>query len=124
MVRTLTANGSALTLRSDTDGWCDVELLLDGRRLQLGAEQEDVLAKRLASAMHDELTQEVAGTIAGINVVYVLSLAEKHTTVFAGDNADRRVLFFQDASGGLVGDVRLTGKDRKDWLLGLTGESE
>jgi aminoglycoside phosphotransferase len=99
--------------------WCEVDLLLGGRTERLGADRQQVVADRLASALQKDIQGDVVGVIEGRKVVWVLSLSEAHTTIFAGDADERRVLFFQDASGKLLGSAKLTSEDRVRWLAQL-----
>jgi hypothetical protein len=119
MVIKLVATGLELTLRSDKQGWCEVDLLLGGRSVRLGADRQRVVADRLAAALQKDLQGDVVGVIDARKVVWVLSLPEAHTTIFAGDAEERRVLFFQDASGKLLGSAKLTAEDRVRWLAQL-----
>lgn len=119
MVTRLVAPDVELTLSSDKDGWCEVDLSLRGRTVRLGADQQQLVTDRLASALEDELKGDVTGVINGINVVWVLSLCEDHATIFAADADVRRVLFFQDSSGSLLGSANLTAEDRMQWLARL-----
>lgn len=116
MVIKLVTSETELTLRSDQDGWCEVDLFLGGRTVRLGADQQQLVIERLASGLDRELKGDVVGVISGMDVVWVLSLSEEHGTIFAADDGERRVIFFQEASGSLLGTVALSGEDRARWL--------
>ena len=96
MVTKLVAPDVELTLSSDKDGWCKVDVSLRGKTVRLGADQRRLVADRLALALEGELKGDVVGVINGMNVVWVLSLSEAHATIFVADVDGRRVLFFQE----------------------------
>jgi hypothetical protein len=116
MVIKLVASETELTLRSDKDGWCEVDLFFGGRTVRLGADQQQLVIERFASGLERELKGDVAGVINGMDVVWVLSLSEEHGTIFAAGDGERRVIFFQEASGSLLGTVVLSAEDRARWL--------
>lgn len=116
MVIKLVASKTELTLRSDDDGWCEIDLFLGGRNVRLGADQQKLVTERLASGLDRELKGDVVGVINGMDVVWVLSLSEEHGTIFAAADGERRVIFFQEASGLLLGTVVLSTEDRARWL--------
>ncbi len=91
--------------------------------MRLGADQHQVVVARLASALKEELRGDVVGTINGMNVIWVLSLSEAHASIFAAHADGGRVLFFQDASGSLLGILSLTPADRMRWLAQLLPET-
>ena len=122
MVTILATSNAQLVLRADERGWCSVDLSIDGRTVRLGAEQYDVVVERLASAMDELLKGEVVGTMDGKGVARVLSLFEAHGTIFVSDTEGQRSLFFQDASGLLIGSVSLTASERIRWFEQLRTE--
>ena len=93
MVTRLVTQDVELTLSEDKSGWCEVDVSLRGRTVHLGADQQQIVAKRLALALEEELKGDVVGVINGMNVVWVLSLSEAHATIFVADAIGRRVLF-------------------------------
>jgi hypothetical protein len=124
MVIILPANGSTLTLQSDSDGWCTAYILFDDMKIRLGAEHQDVIVDGLVSALEGDLKPNTVGQIQEVEVVWILSLAEEHATIYAGDRNGYRILFFEDASGQLIGSVKLTSEDRQHWLSILNAMAE
>ncbi|MBD2026808.1 hypothetical protein [Leptolyngbya sp. FACHB-711] len=119
MVIKLAIQNIALTLLSDTDDWCEVELAIRDKVVRLGADQRDIVINRLISGLENEITDRFVGVINGLNVVGILSLFEEHGTIYAGDSGEHRILFFQDSSGALLENVALTMTDREHWLAQL-----
>lgn len=115
MVIQLAASGGGLVLRFNSDYWCEVNLILGDRTVRLGADDGAVVIRRLAAALEAELEGDLAGVIDGVKVVWILTLAEAHGTVFAGDEHALRALFFQESSGSSLGSVRLNPQDCSRW---------
>lgn len=121
MVIVLQSADGELRLSADDTGWCTVELLTSGGRHQLGADAFDVVMTKLSRGLDEKLPGQSSGTIKGVDVQWVLSLAERHCSVYAADVDDRRVLFFQGADGNLLDKLRLDEIDRARWLEALKG---
>jgi len=119
MVRVLNAGSTQLKLTTDPTGWCRVEISFDGRRLPLGGDAERVVIGQLRSSLHDQLEAPSAGTIGDVRVVWILSLAERHTTFYAAQQGDKRLLFFQDRDGNLLTRIELLDTDRQRWISEL-----
>jgi hypothetical protein len=121
MARTIfDAFGSSLVLESGKNDWCRVTLILGGRALKLGAETRPLLFERLRRGLVDELSAPDGRSIDGIDVVWVLSLAEHHATLYAADRGEERILFVQAGDGSLVGRLVLYANDRRRWMAELT----
>ena len=116
MVKILEARGWTLRLEPDPTGWCQVILQTGGRSVELGADKTDVIEERLAAGLADSLVGPVAGSIHGRPVRWVMSLAERHATVYADDRAGVRILSIQDAEGTLLGTFELSAAERQAWL--------
>jgi hypothetical protein len=123
MVTNLRANQLTLVLRSDMGGWCQVELQLDGKTFPLGADSESQIVVRLVSALSSELTHPVVGVINGVDVVLVLSLFERHATIFVSNTRGLRTFFFQNSSGEIFANGSLTDIERERWLSELSSEA-
>lgn len=119
MVIVLTSGPVTLTLSADASGWCKVQLAHAGQLLQLGADTKSVVIERLMQGLLDELRGQSSGLIDGINVTWVLSLAERHTSIYAAQHEHKKLLFFQDADGKVVARIELTDEDRQRWLREL-----
>jgi hypothetical protein len=63
-----------------------------------------------------------AGTIDGVDVIGVLTLWERHASVYASHKAGIRTLFFQDADGGLLARLELRDEERRRWIGTLEAE--
>ena len=107
MVIVLQSTDGELRLSADDTGWCTVELLTSGGWHQLGADAFDVVMTKLSRGLDEKLPGQSSGTIKGVDVQWVLSLAERHWSVYAADVDDRRVLFCQGADGDLLDKLRL-----------------
>jgi hypothetical protein len=115
----LIAPEAVLRLRIDEDGWCEVLLEKGARRYTLGAEAVTIVVERLLRGLADKLVGQSAGEIENVAVRWVLSLAERHASVYAADVGDQRVLFFQAEDGSLISRVPLSDAVRQMWLDSL-----
>jgi hypothetical protein len=115
MVILLGCSDGELQLNVDETGWCDVALVTRGNRHQLGADTLKAVAAKLSNGLKDGLEGEASGTIDDVKVRWVLSLAERHCSVYAADVSGRRVLFFQGADGGLLDRLSLDQQERRVW---------
>ena len=112
----LEAPGATVWLRTDETGWCRVELSVGEHVEALGADTEKVVTERLANGLRDELTGSTVGDVDGASVRWVLSLSEKHYTIYAADVAGSRRLSFQGPDGNIRGTVTLGPEQRRHWL--------
>lgn len=124
MVTLLRCADGELQLSSDATGWCDVMVVISGHQHQLGADSVKVVHTRLSDGICKTLQGTPSGIIEGAEVRWVLSLAERHGSVYAADVEGRRVLFFQEANGGQLGKLSLSSEDRRKWceLLDQRGD--
>lgn len=120
MVIALQSPEGELRLSTDETGWCTVEVLASGARYELGADTLDVVKTKLARGLDQELTGPSSGTIEGADVRWVLSLAERHCSVYVANVGGQRVLFFQGADGSSLERLKLSESDRARWLDALT----
>lgn len=121
MVTELTTDSTKLVLRTDASLWCHVSLTHAGRSYELGAETLALVVQRLLLGLQDDLRGSEKGTIDGLNVVGVLSLAERHASVYAAHQDGTRMLYFQNADGGLIARVDLREEQRRQWIAVLEG---
>lgn len=121
MVTKLVADKAVLQLRTDEREWCEVELRLGNQVFPLGADLRCVIERRLRRGLAEQLEGTPVGFIQDVLVVWVLSLAERHTTVYAGNQNGRRLLFFQAADGSLLARIELSNDDRQRWIAELKG---
>jgi len=119
MVVELFCQNGALRLTGPRGGWCQVGALLGGTTFHLGAEVQSVVAARLSVALAPELHGPWVEGGAG-RFTFVLTLSERHSTIYARDSGQTRVLLCQDADGADVGQLELTAADRLRWMGQLT----
>jgi hypothetical protein len=112
----LEASGYILRFSVAPNGWCRLSLINNQRVEDLGADSDQIVTERLISGLQDKIKRKIVGEITGIPVQWVLSLNEKHFTIYAGDDQKGRHLFFQDANAKLVASFVLSLEDRKQWL--------
>lgn len=102
-------------LQPDGDQWCQVLLDSGEHMVPLGADTKSAIVKQLLRALHDAPGGPTSGVIEGVAVRGALSLFERHSTLFVGDHAGRRVLFIQAQDGSLVARLDLSPDDIVRW---------
>lgn len=117
----LQAAGAVMLLRTDEMGWCRLELVIGEHPSALGADMEMVVIERLVRGLRDEPCGSTVGEIDGDPVRWVMSLSEKHCSIYVADVAGNRRLYFQGAQGNLLGTLDLAVEQRRQWLALLTG---
>jgi hypothetical protein len=98
-------------------GWLRVTLIRDGEQRFLGADSASIVIPRLVKALRDGAgTERSAGTVEGLAVASVLSLAEAHATLYAhGEPTGRLRLLVQDSSARWLASLDLDQDERNEW---------
>jgi hypothetical protein len=120
MVTELVAGSTRLLVDCDTSQWCEVTLDANGIH-QLGSETRSVLVERLVRGLRGELSAPTSGELDGVPVAWVLSLSERHASIYAADREGIRTLYFQDADGKLIARLDLEREERERWISILEG---
>jgi len=118
MVIILSAGEARLRLSGDAD-WCDVRLENASQEIELGADSAAVVLERIAAALADDFPTGSAGQIDGLDVAWVVSLSEHHTSMYVATSGSDRVLLFEDAAGKVIGRVELDEAERGEWAVAL-----
>lgn len=109
-----------LVLEHQAKAWCCVKFVeKSGRILDLGADDEDTILVKLLSTLRGPLTP-IAGVINGVKVSWVLSLSERHGSIYAGKAKDILILFLENGDGDIIGQLELSPRDIPDWMALLT----
>ncbi len=114
MVVELSSETGSLRLRTDDDGWCHVELVVAGISTPLGADDQRIVNERLSNALVSTLGGPWVDGVGG-KVVFVMSLAEHHGTIYAADVQGVRTIFLQDGQGQDLGQLSLLPAERRRW---------
>jgi len=119
----LTGSGGDLELEIVNDfHWTRCYLVAE-KKLLLGADVLSCVIAGLSKALGESDAIPVAGKINATNVRYAFHLEEAHHSLYYGDEADTRLLFWQaDASQPitLVGIIRLSPEQCRQWRETLT----
>jgi hypothetical protein len=97
--------------------WCGCTLVVGENRVFLGAESRSYIIDHLIEALGPR--RNVTGRINDLEVSWVLSLAEEHSSLYIAGEADCRVLFLQDRNGQLIHTMRLSMSDVESWRAEL-----
>ncbi|MBI2395992.1 MAG: hypothetical protein HYV09_40895 [Deltaproteobacteria bacterium] len=116
MITVLSSATGSVRLQTGANGRCEVTLHSGDHAFALGADDQKLIVERLGHALGDNLAGSVAGELAGTAVRWVLSLSERHATIYAGDAEGVRRLFIQDADGKVIAVLDLSPDKRREWL--------
>lgn len=114
MVKRLKAGQADFVLHVNQSDWCQLELHTADRILKLGAETQYVLVQRLSLALRDKIEGKTVGSIQGVDVAWVLTLAEEHCSMYVGQVGSERVLFIQSEDCTLLARLNLSDSERRD----------
>ncbi len=88
----------------------------------MGADDKTTIAERLQEGLCKNDLESI-GELDEMPVAWVLSLAEKHTSIYVGIGSDARHFFFQNEDGDTFAKLSLAPETCKNWLQLLIGES-
>jgi hypothetical protein len=91
-------------------GWCQVHLLVSGVSRPLGAERLKYIVTHLLSFLADTAP----------DLRCVLSLSERHTSVYGEHVGEEAILHLQDAEAKVFAKLPLNGAEKKQWLETLS----
>src|ERR1051325_1598908 len=80
----LSTESSKLVLRIEDDNWTKLSLRTGSGEYVLGGDKLEVIVSRLRDALTKPFEGEFAGNIENVKVQWVLTLAEKHSTIYRG----------------------------------------
>ena len=95
MMLRLESDAAALELASDDSAWCQVALVTSDARIALGAETLDYIVEHLLRALGALRCERSDDTVDGVRVAWVLSLMERHASMYVGAKAERRIGSFR-----------------------------
>ncbi len=103
--------------------WWEWRLVHDSGEAVLGADSPEHSAGRVLVRLRGGL--EPAGEIEGRTVGWVLSLSEKHHSIYLAEVGSDRLIYFQNAEGELIWRDRLTKENLARWsaILGPATEA-
>lgn len=108
-----------LKLSSDSQKWCRVFLIASDQEYYLGADDKELILKRLFNALSQELDSPI-GEINGVTLSGSLSLYEVHCTIYVGKINAERCLYFQDRDANIFANFPLSASDLEVWLSHLS----
>lgn len=116
----LRATAGGVRVEASEGGWSRCYLLRPGEEMFLGAHTLAYVAGRLASCLcRDE--GDDAGTLAGQRVRWVLTLSERHCSLYATLGDADLTLFWQDRDARLLATIELSARERARWCEELAG---
>jgi|tagenome__1003787_1003787.scaffolds.fasta_scaffold17237428_1 hypothetical protein len=116
-VTTLPMSHATLELAELRPRWWQWTLVTEDARIALGAEVLATVGARAVRRLSSG--GERAGEVDGREVCWVLSLAEKHHSLYCAVEGLDRVLYFQDGDGRVIWRDRLSPEHLKIWTAAL-----
>src|SRR3989442_9267716 len=111
---------SGLSLRIHEDDWVEVLLRMESRQYALGGDKRTVVISRLLDALTKKKEEEFAGNVGNVKVQWILTLSEKHSTLYKGIVGSTLNLYVELADTSMLGPICLTEEDKKKWVNTLT----
>ncbi len=116
-VTTLPMSRATLELAMVQPRWWEWTLVTEDARITLGAEVLANVGTRALSRLSSG--SERAGEVDGRTVCWVLSLAEKHHSLYCAVDGPDRLLYFQDGDGRVIWRDRISPDHLKSWTSAL-----
>jgi hypothetical protein len=118
----LPCSGEATLVLEEKSGveWYGCSLRVSGADSYLGAESRGYLLAHLVHVA--DVSGSPIGEISGFPVRWVLSLAERHSSLYVHDSSPRaKLLFWQDAKGAVQERLELNDPALREWRRVLAG---
>jgi hypothetical protein len=110
---------AALLLEWTAGGWCAVHLEQRGQRVHLGSDAISTVAPRLLANV-ERPQGAAAGEIEGRPVWWVLSLSERHSSIYCGFRGADRDLVVQGREAERLWQGGLSEDDWRAWRTALS----
>lgn len=107
----LRSSHTDVELDRDSDGWCTVTLAKGDERVVLGADRFTVVVARLLEAL-----EEGCGETPNGQPKWILSLMERHCSVYLECLTSCIDLLIQGANGQLLERISLSTDETQQWL--------
>jgi|LSQX01.2.fsa_nt_gb hypothetical protein len=91
--------------------WCSLSIAYNNEVTELGADSKNIVLKRIIEGLKSITKDQIVGALEGIEVKWVLSLSEKHCSLYLGIENNRKILFIQDDAGKIIARITLTNND-------------
>ena len=117
-VVSLSTEGFTLYLSAKGKAWCKVWLKTDDEEYYLGAEQGAIIIDRLYAAL-DGVRGRILGKDGDIELSGVVTLSEKHASVYIGDVEDNIYMYIRDSEAQPIARILLSLQDVERWKEAL-----
>jgi hypothetical protein len=119
----LESPNASLRLTTGDASWCELSLEVAGKSIELGGDSFARVRDGLLRFLGGEGPQAPAGEIDGVPVTWVMSLMEKHTSLYGADSAEGRMLMIQGTDGASLAKLALDRAQCGVWRK-MLAESE
>jgi len=116
----LSTESSKLVLRIEDDNWTKLSQRTGSGEYVLGGDKLEVIVSRLRDALTKPFEGEFAGNIENVKVQWVLTLAEKHSTIYRGLVGNVLHLYVELPDTSMLDPIRLPEASKKEWIDSLS----
>ena len=107
-----------LSISATLERWCKVWLETDCDKYYLGAELGSIIIERLYKALCGD-RNSVSGKDGDITLSSVITLSEKHSSIYVGKQDSFLYLYVYDAEAKLLARVALSKDEVESWKSSL-----
>lgn len=108
-----------LSIGKEND-WTGITLVKDDISEFLGAEVLHIIAERLHNALNEPEANLLDYKINGLQVKWILNLAEMHSSFYCALEGSSLRLFIQNDEGNLIHSFALSSKEVSSWVDSLS----
>ncbi|MEM9220623.1 MAG: hypothetical protein AAGD25_40675 [Cyanobacteria bacterium P01_F01_bin.150] len=103
-----------LSISGEINHWCEVWLDTNSEKYCLGSELGSTIIERLYKALCGD-RNSVSGKDSGITLSGVITLAEKHSSIYVGNQSSLLYLYIRDADAKPLARIFLDSKEVESW---------
>lgn len=112
----LTTGTSSLSFQVGDNDWTSVVFCQNANRHELGADVLRIIVSRLTNAFEEPDKLAVSSTSEGNELRWILSLMERHYSLYLTILNEGLEIYIQDDLGAMIGTIPLSDTDRMEWL--------
>lgn len=111
----LNFNNKFLELSINEENWCKLSLIFQDSIENLGADDFSIIKERLLNSLSKSTNLESSGIKDGLPIYWVLSLLEKHHSIYVQYKNDFQHFFIQNSNGDITENFMLNSKEIESW---------
>ena len=100
-----------LIFECNENNWCNISFSKHSNVINLGADNLQVLVRKIINGIDFDKKKDIIGNINNVQVSWIFSLTEKHSTAYWGQDHNKNIFFFQDSNGNLIGSLDMSNEE-------------